>query len=53
MKTRVITALLLIVILFPIIAFGGIPFRLLEVFVVVVGGLEFITCLHAAGNGRQ
>ena len=27
MKTRVITALLLIVILFPIIAFGGIPFR--------------------------
>ena len=42
MKTRVITALLLIVILFPIIAFGGIPFRLLEVFVVVVGGLEFM-----------
>ena len=42
MKTRVITALLLVVILFPIIAFGGIPFRLLEVFVVIVGGLEFM-----------
>ena len=42
MKTRVITALLLVVILFPIIAFGGIPFRLLELFVVIVGGLEFM-----------
>ena len=35
MKTRVITALLLIVILFPNIAFGGIPFRLHEEFIVV------------------
>lgn len=50
MKTRVITALLLIVILFPIIAFGGIPFRLLEVFVVVVGGLEFMNLSSRSRN---
>lgn len=42
MKTRVITAVLLVLILFPIIAYGGWPFRLLELFVVIVGGLELM-----------
>ena len=42
MKTRIITAVALVLILFPIIAYGGIPFRLLELFVVIVGGIEMM-----------
>lgn len=42
MKTRVITALVLVLVLFPIIAYGGWPFRLLELFVVIVGGIEML-----------
>lgn len=42
MKTRIITALILILVLFPIIAYGGWPFRLLELFVVIVGGIEMM-----------
>ena len=43
MKTRIITALILILVLFPIIAYGGWPFRLLELFVVIVGGIEMMS----------
>lgn len=42
MKTRIITAIVLVLVLFPIIAYGGIPFRLLELFVVIVGGTEML-----------
>lgn len=42
MKTRIITAVVLVLILFPIIAYGGWPFRFLELFVVIVGGIEMM-----------
>ena len=43
MKTRIITAIVLVLILFPIIAYGGWPFRFLELFVVIVGGIEMMS----------